>query len=93
MPRVAKLFISRSNDMAKALIQFGYSSYVLDAQAALKLTELLAEAELYEEKWRKVEEGGTTHHVYPQNDSESIRIIKILPNSLYQIAKMAGKPE
>lgn len=79
--------------MAKALVQLGYSSYVMDAQAALKLTELLAEAELYEEKWRRSEEGGTTHHVYPQDDSESMRIIKIMPNTLYQIAKMAGKPE
>lgn len=79
--------------MAKALIQFGYSSYVLDAQAALKLTELLADAEIYEERWQRPEEGGTTHHVYPQDNSESMRIIKIMPNALYQMAKMAGKPE
>jgi len=79
--------------MAKALIQFGFSSYVLDAQAALKLTGLLAEAEIYEEKWRKLEDGGVTHHIYPQDNSESMRIIKIMPNALYQMAKMAGKPE
>jgi hypothetical protein len=79
--------------MTKAIVQFGYGSYVLDAQAALKLTELLAEAEIYEEKWRKVEEGGMTHHIYPQDTSESMRVIKIVPNALYQIAKMAGRPE
>lgn len=79
--------------MAKALVQFGYSSYVLDAQAALKLTELLADAEIYEEKWRKAEEGGTTHHIYPQDNSDAMRSIRIMPNALYQMAKMAGKPE
>lgn len=79
--------------MAKALVQLGYGSFVMDAQAALKLAELLADAEVYEEKWRKADDGGTTHHVYPQDDSESMRTIKIMPNALYQIAKMAGKPE
>lgn len=79
--------------MAKALVQLGYGSFVMDAQSALKLTELLAEAELYEEKWRKSEEGGTTYHVYPQDTADSMRIIKIMPNALYQVAKMAGKPE
>lgn len=79
--------------MAKALVQLGYGNFVMDAQAALKLTELLAEAELFEEKWRKSEEGGTTYHVYPQDTADSMRIIKIMPNALYQVAKMAGKPE
>ena len=71
----------------------GYSSFVLDTSKALALLELLADAELYEEKWRKTEEGGTTYHVYPQDTNDGLRELKVVPMAFYHMAKMAGKPE
>jgi hypothetical protein len=43
--------------MNKAIVQIGYNNYVLDTEKALKLLSLLEEAERYEHKWRKEEEG------------------------------------
>jgi len=79
--------------MKKAIVQVGYTQFLLDTQKALTLLELLAEAELYEEKWRKKEEGGTTYHVYSQDSNEGIRQLKVIPMAFYYMAKMAGKPE
>jgi hypothetical protein len=79
--------------MKKALVRVGYTTYVIDTQKALALLELLADAELYEEKWRKKEEGGTTFHIFPQDSNEGIREFKVLPMAFYHMAKMAGKPE
>ena len=79
--------------MNKATVRVGYTEFILDTQKALTLLELLSEAEIYEEKWRKSDEGGPTYHVYPQDNVDAIRQLKIIPHAFYQIAKMAGRPE
>jgi len=84
--------------MNKAIFQIGYNNYVLDTEKALKLLSLLEEAERYEHKWRKEEEGGTTYHVWNPNESPAditfgLRELKLMPEQLYRMAKMAGKPE
>ena len=77
--------------MSKVIISFGYKSYVVDGDKALQIMELLQGAEQYESKYRSAAEGGTTHHVY--NTDLSMLDIKFLPNELYQMYKLAGKPE
>lgn len=79
--------------MNKAAVRIGYTEFVLDTQKALTLLELLSEAEIYEEKWHKAEDGGSTYHVYPQDNADGLRQLKIIPHAFYQIAKMAGRPE
>lgn len=79
--------------MKKAIIRVGYTDFVLDTQKALALLELLAEAEIYEEKWRSQEDGGATHHVYPQDTDAGLRQLRVVPTAFYHMAKMAGKPE
>ena len=79
--------------MKKAVVQVGYTQFLLDTPKALALLELLVEADIYEEKWRKQEEGGTTYHIYPQSTSEGIRQLKVIPHALYNMAKMAGRPD
>ena len=59
--------------MNKATVRVGYTEFVLDTQKALTLLELLSEAEIYEEKWRKSDEGGPTYHVYPQDTADGLR--------------------
>ena len=81
--------------MNKAIIQIGYNNYVLDTEKAIKILSLLEEAERYEHKWRNAEEGGSTYHVWNANESpaDGLREMKLMPEQLYRMAKMAGKPE
>jgi hypothetical protein len=78
--------------MKKAIVKVGYTQFVLDTSKALALLELLAEAEIYEEKWRDQKQGGTTYHVYPQDTYDGVRQLQIVPTAFYHMAKMAGKP-
>lgn len=77
--------------MAKVIMSFGYKSYVVDGDKALQIVEMLQGAEQYESKYRSPAEGGTTHHIY---DADlSMVELKFLPTSLYQMYKLAGKPD
>lgn len=76
----------------KAIISIGYAKYVVDASDAVKLAEIMANAELYTDKWRKPEDGGTTHHIWEQ-DEHTETPIRVIPNNLYRMYKLAGKPE
>ncbi len=79
--------------MTKAVIQFGYDKYVVSAEDALTLHGILAKAERYKAQWRSKEDGGTTYHVWDQDAETESRNIEILPDNLYRLAKLAGKPE
>lgn len=78
--------------MSKCVVELGYRKYVLDTAKAVTLLDILAEAEMYESKWQKKEDGGTLHYIYPQNEDECVRTLQALPASLYKMAKLAGKP-
>lgn len=80
----------KERGMTKAIITFGYTSYVMDTRDALALTEMLGKAEVYEQKYGRGE-NKNTHHIY-ENESE-FGTIKLITDSFYQMAKLAGKPE
>lgn len=69
------------------VIELGNISYVVSKEKAFELVEFLETAEVYTSRYK---DGGYTHHVYPNEGSPSM---KILPDSLYQMAKLAGKPD
>ncbi len=74
------------------VLDFGWNTkFIVKTEDALKIINILEKAEMYEEKWRKEEEGGTTYHVWPVGDK--LPGLKIVSESLYQLAKLAGKPE
>ena len=75
--------------MSKVIVELGYKSYVMEADKALALMELLQGAERYQSKYHGGGKGNT-HHVY---DEEFDMSIKYMPNKLYAMAKLAGKPE
>lgn len=79
--------------MAKAVIQIGYDNYILDAKDAITIMEILDKAEVWQEKYQSHADGGTLYFAYSACDAESIRNIKIVPDTLYKMAKLAGKPE
>ena len=73
----------------KAIVNIGYKAYVMDADKALTMLGMLEQAEVYENKW---ENKTTAHYIYPQDNSDHIRELKLLPDALYRMAKVAGKP-
>lgn len=75
----------------KATISIGYRSYVMDVEKAVELLALLDGAEVFESKWASG--GGSAYYVYPQDNNDCIREMKIIPDAIYRMAKLAGKPE
>jgi len=76
------------------VIEMGYKSYVVTTEQALAVASVLDKAEIYERKYLTKEErsaGGVehSHHVYPNEEGFTLRT---LSESLYQMAKLAGKP-
>ena len=78
--------------MAKVIVEFGYDKhFVMDADKALTLLDLLKDAEMFKEVWRSQDKGGSTFHVFPQ--SKELCSMKVMSSSFYSLAKLAGKPE
>lgn len=80
--------------MAKVVIELNYRKYVVDAKEALIVAEMLSKAEVYESKYTKDSEGNsiTTHHVYDVDQDSPNWYMNIMPESVYRIGKLAGKP-
>lgn len=75
------------------VVEFGWSSkFIMKTSDAMKLVEILEKADRYDEKWQKEEDGGTTYHVWPTEPSD-MPSLKVVGESTYQMAKLAGKPE
>jgi hypothetical protein len=78
--------------MSKVIVSLGWSNeYVMDAEKALTMLELLKDAEIYKEQYRSTDKGGTLYHIYAQD--REICTMKVLSNNFYNLAKLAGKPE
>lgn len=78
--------------MAKVIIEFGYDkAFVMEADKALTLLDLLKDAEVYKEVWRGQDKGGSTFHIFPQQ--KELCSMKVLSSNMYSLAKLAGKPE
>lgn len=75
--------------MSKAIFNIGYKEYVMNLKDAVAVAEALAKAEIHESIYRK----GTdrTYHIYP-NESSDVGSIKLISDSFYQMAKLAGEP-
>ncbi len=72
---------------SKAIIQYNYVNYVVDADKALMFMQILAEAERYEYKY-----GVKAHYVWAQEETPNLDL-KLLPKNMYDVGKLAGKPE
>ena len=78
--------------MSKVILAIGYKNYVIDTADAVKVAEVLSRAELYDSKYRSKDDGGTSIHVWEQDPSDSTISMIILSDSMYRMAKLAGKP-
>ncbi len=78
-------------DKAKLVVSFqSYGGYVLEADKALQIMELMRGAEKYRMKYNGAEP--TTHHVYTEPDEELVSF-RYLTDEQYALAKIAGKPK
>ena len=77
--------------MSKLCVRIGYTNYVMDGEKALALINMLEGAEVYESKWRTEADGGTTHHIYKQDDDTRFDV-SYLSEEKYRLYKVSGKP-
>lgn len=77
--------------MDKVIVCIGYSEYVMDFNDAHTVLRIIANAEKYEHKWNEGDE--RTHHIYEQDMKDQCVSMKLIPDSLYRIAKLAGVPK
>lgn len=90
LPLWVKQFIlnTKRGKRMKAIVKVNYKDFVMDAEKALTMLSLLEEAEVYESKW----DGKTSAHYIYNQDSDSVRELRLIPDALYRMAKLAGKP-
>jgi len=89
MPPSVKQYMLRTNDMSKVIVTIGWNNeFVMDADKALTLLDLLKDAEKYQDKYNK---NGNTFHIFPQD--KELATLKVLSTNMYNLAKLAGKPE
>jgi hypothetical protein len=69
------------------VISLPYVDLVLSVEDAVTLAKIFEKAERYKCQYTK---GNTTHHVFPLEDSASMRMIS---QDTYAMYKLAGKPE
>lgn len=73
--------------MAKVIVEVGWGrSFVLDSDRALALLDIMKDAEVFEEKY-----SAKTVHIYDNADRNLS--MRLLPDAIYRMAKLAGKPE
>lgn len=83
----------------KAIVQVGYTKYVMDAEKAVKFMSLLEDAEIYEDKWNSSkdkdgkEESFYSYHIYNNGDVTKFQTVEFMREAFYKMARLAGKPE
>jgi len=78
--------------MNKVIVNMGWNKeFVMDADKALTMLDLLKDAEMYTEKYQSAEQGGSTFHIFPQD--KLLCDMRVLSGGMYNLAKLAGKPE
>jgi len=75
----------------KFLFEVDGTEFVLSVDKAESIMEILQDAEVYKEK-HNWSEKTCTYHVYDQEELTPFRM-RMLPEKLYAVAKLAGKPE
>ena len=79
--------------MSMAMVNIGYVHLVLPTEQAVKLADILLEAEVYEQHYAKDGDDKTikTHHIYKKEDV-SVEV-EVISDTQYKMYKLAGKPK
>ena len=82
--------MSDTTNFSPVVLSLGYDEYVMSAENALTIVNILNRAERYKENYRSG--GGTTYHIW-ENEAPYSLTMKVIAMGHYRIAKAAGKPE
>lgn len=80
--------------MSKVILNLGYRSFVLDAEQAIPLINMLSGAEVYESKWHnrtETQDSYSSYHIYPMTQDNAFQM-QLLTDEAYRMYKLAGKP-
>jgi hypothetical protein len=80
-----------SDHKLMAVVGVGYRAYIMPVDEAVALAKTMATAEIYDTKYRPNEEGGSTHHVYAQ-EQQNLPTVNLVSYEHYRMAKLAGHP-
>lgn len=75
----------------KAIVKIGYKDYVMDAEKALTMLGALDGAEVFEMNYDHKNKT-RSYFIYAQESEDNIREMRLMPDALYKLAKLAGKP-
>jgi tRNA U38,U39,U40 pseudouridine synthase TruA len=75
----------------KAIVQVGYNHYVMDLDKALTVLESLTSAEQYDRRY-DADTKSYTYHVWEQKMEDKVQELKVIPESVLRLARLAGKP-
>lgn len=80
--------------MSKATVSIGHNDFVLDLSDAVTLMEIMSKAENYKAKTDYNATPSTTaYYIWEQEVTNRNSVtIQLLPDAVYRVAKMAGKP-
>lgn len=79
----------------KCIVKLGWKTFVMDTNKAITLLELLEGCEIYEEEYHTGmadKPSYTSYHIYSHEEPDLVTV-KLLPTNIYNVAKLAGKPE
>ena len=80
----------------KAVIKIWYKDYILPANKALEILEVLESADLWEAVYHSAEgnEGGRySYHVWSNIEEAKPTHFELVSDDLHRMAKLAGRPE
>ena len=80
--------------MSKVVLTIFGKRLILEHASAMKVMELVGDCEVFETKWHR--DADDTYHVYKPNPPEILHnsvSVAPLPLELYEIAKLAGRPD
>lgn len=76
--------------MLYATVRFDWKTYVIPAEDALRICEILAKAERYEKRYPK-EKGDPVVHVW-FDSGDGVSALELMSEQSYLSAKLAGEP-
>ena len=85
--------------MSKVVLTIFGKKIILEHTSAMKVMELVGDCEVFETKWNRDDENfaaDETYHVYKPSPQEILHnsvSVAPLPLELYEIAKLAGRPD
>ena len=78
--------------MSHIVIKFDYKEYVFPIKEGIQFLELFAKAKRYSKNYNSAT-GSYNYYVWDRDNDENEQQATLISDELYNMAKLAGKPE